>query len=370
MTLTDFDPPGFVDDLDSNASVLWSNWVSEQLSAARDRDGDGLFSHYGPRPQFFNALTHPPDADATEADITWTAFPRQVTVQSVGNRQRWQTADSSRDLQDEYCEWSVTRDATGKIRRVTFTSEGPEYWQFLATVHPERALALYQQHVDPAVQADDLFPAGRYEPRNPFNRTTTQGAMHLIQPANTLGAEIELAAAATLLRRKDGKLLTTEQELIRCARYGVATRHSDPHIGAQVNALARLNADITLANPVGLYIADLSTAGWETPDGCDPKRFWRITRGTPEKAVRAVYEVPVDLGYTVSDVRIGGQPIEYGAQIADFITIKLTGVATRIGQRPAHPIDGCVMRLEAQASTLVASVTAALDGPRPFAHRW
>ena len=86
----------------------------------------------------------PPAADATEKDITWSAFPRVVELGSVGDKQRWRTADSSRDVQDEYCEWNVTRDPqTDKITRVSFTSEGPEYWQFLAATAPDRLLELY-----------------------------------------------------------------------------------------------------------------------------------------------------------------------------------------------------------------------------------
>lgn len=35
-------------------------------------------------------------------------------------------ADASRDVQDEYLEWSVLRDNEKKIISVTFTCEGPE----------------------------------------------------------------------------------------------------------------------------------------------------------------------------------------------------------------------------------------------------
>ncbi len=99
---------------------------------------------------------------------------------------------------------------------------------------------------------------------------------------------------------------------------------------------------MTLANPVGLYFDDLLTAGWETPDGSDPRSFWTYVRGTEEKPVRAVYEVPSRLSYVVSDVTIGGRPIAFGAQIADFVRIKLTGVGTRFGQSTAAPMTGCL----------------------------
>ncbi len=172
-------------------------------------------------------------------------------------------------------------------------------------MNPGRVLALYLEHVSPAVTKADLFSAsGVYKPRNAWNDTTTEGAMDLIQRTNTLGAEIELAAAATITRVRNGAFLTGERELIECGRYGEVERFSDPHIGGEVNALARQKADITLANPVGLCIAGLSVAGWVTPDGSNPLDYWKVTRGTPSKPVRAVYKVPESKGFTVSDIKI------------------------------------------------------------------
>jgi hypothetical protein len=344
MALTKFDAPGFVTDLNPQAVSRWSDWISGQLDEARANDGGGDPS-FGPRPQFFNQLRTAAAGDATTKDIDWPAFPRVVQLSSVTDKQRWRSADSSRDLQDEYCEWSVMRDPNSdKIVRVMFTSEGPEYWQFLAAVDPGRVLELYKQHIGPQVKQADLFQGGQYNTRNRWNNSTTNGAMHLIQRSNTLGAEIELAAAATLVRRKNGVPITEAQELIACGAYGEPQRHSDPHIGAQVNELARAKADITLANPIGLYIAGLNVAGWVTPDGSNPADYWQITRGTKEKTLRAVYEVPAAKGFTVGDIKIAGRSIEFGAQIADFIRIKLTGLATRIGQSTAPPIDACVQQ--------------------------
>lgn len=342
MALTQFDAPGFLKDLNTAGLKAWSDFISEELDEARERR-DPQLSNFGPRPQFFNSLRTAPAADAVEKDITWSAFPRVVKIQSVSDRQRWRTADSSRDMQDEYCEWSVARDGQSeKITRVTFTSEGPEYWQFLASVNPQKVLELYRQHVSPKVNKSDLFQQGRYVARNRFNSSTTNGAMHLIQRNNTLTAEIELAAAASLVRKLDGELVTDEQALIECGQYGAPERHSDPHIGAVVNELARMKADVTLANPVGLFIGGLSVAGWQTPDGSNALDFWKIVRGTPEKALRAVYEVPQGRNFVVGDIKINGKPIEFGAQIADFITIKLTGLATRIGKSTVAPLEGCV----------------------------
>jgi hypothetical protein len=292
-----------------------------------------------------------------------------VRIQSVSDRQRLRSADSSRDAQDEYCEWSVTRDPhTEKIVRVTFTSEGPEYWGFLASSDPDKVVQLYRQHVSPEVKADHIFQRGAYIPRNRWNNSTANGAMHLIQRNNTLGAEIELAAAATIVRTIGGRTLDAEQELISCGQYGQPERNSDPHIGAVVNELARAKHDITLANPVGLCIAGLSVAGWQTPDGSPASDYWMITRGTPEKALRAVYEVPAGKGFTVGDITINSRNIEFGSQIADFITIKLTGLATRLGKSNVAPFTGCVQSTAPRPPQSLRSVAQALS-QRPAVSR-
>jgi hypothetical protein len=47
--------------------------------------------------------------------------------------------------------------------------------------------------------------------------------------------------------------------------------------------------------------------------------------------------VPAGKGYTVGDIRIGGLPIQYGGQIAENITVKLTGIACRQGSKLNSP---------------------------------
>lgn len=339
MPMTRFDPPGFLDDLDEAGKEEWSRRVAGWIDRARYGKPA---QNDGPRDQFFNPLTSSPASDAVVAAISWGAFPRQVRLNSANDQQRWRTADGSRDVQDEYCEWSVEREpVSGKILRVNFTCEGPEYWHFLAATAPDKLLQLYRQLASPQVQAADLFRNGGYDPLNKFNRSTSGGLVHLVQQANTLGAEIELAAAATIRRMRNGTELTDAQSLISCSRYGEPSRNSDPHIGEQVNALARQRADITLNNPIGLYFDSFNPVGWVTPDGADPRSFWRFTRGSDGHWVRAVYEVTPDKPYVVGDIKIAGRPIKFGAQIADFITMKLEGLATRIGLSTVAPVNGC-----------------------------
>ncbi|MFI6449312.1 hypothetical protein [Kitasatospora sp. NPDC050543] len=341
--LPSYAPPGNLQDLDATGLKAWDAFISDSVDQAAEGPDPRQVLNDSPRSQFYNLTKTDTATDAAEATVTWTAFPRIIKINSIGDTQRWQRADASRDVQDEYCEWSVTRNPEGKITQVTFTCEGPEYWSLLAQTDPDTVLRLYHQYISPQVQPGDLFGLdGVYQPRNRWNDSTSHGAMHLIQRNNTLGAEIELAAAATIVRKINGHELETQRELILCSKYGAPERNSDPNIGGAVNALARQKADISLANPVGLYFNDLATDGWATPDGSDPKAYWKYLRGDDAHPVRAVYEVPADRGFTVGDITIGGKPIQFGAQISDFITIKLTAVACRFGQSTTPPKTACV----------------------------
>jgi len=55
---------------------------------------------------------------------------------------------------DEYCEWSVTRDANGNIIRIDFVCENPEYWNTLWMISPETVRSLYEQTLNFQVPAD------------------------------------------------------------------------------------------------------------------------------------------------------------------------------------------------------------------------
>ena len=332
--LSQFDPPAFLDDFNEQQKAAWSRFISD-AEDSEIRPLDGI--------RFYNPTRTPTDDDQQTLDIEWTGFPRRVQISSSTDRIRWSRADASRDAQDEYLEWSVERDAqTRKITKVTFTCEGPEYWRFLGQSNPDLVLQLYRQHISTDVQQSDLFDiTGGYIARNRWNSTTTGGAMHLVQRNNTLLAEINISARSTIVRFINGRVLTGERELIDCGRYGDPERFSDPHIGGEVNKLARMDADITIANPVALYINGLSTNGWEAPDSSDPQPFWRVTRGTLDHTVRAVYEVPTDRDFVVGDIKINSVPIDFGAQIADLVTMRVTGLACRFGQSTVPRTTTC-----------------------------
>lgn len=352
-----FKPPGFATDLTPENQTQWSNFLSTNYFE-RSKKGSSD-ENDGPRKQFFDPTVDEVDSLPKEEIITWSAFPRQVAVSSTGDLQRWKKADSTRAVQDEYCEWSVHRDTNGRILWIDFTSEGPEYWKVMAQLQPETVVELYRKHIAIDIDQHDLFPAGQYEPLNRWNNSTSNGAMHLIQGANTLGAEIELAGGATIVRRRNGELVSNEQDLILCSGYGAPKRHSDPHIGAEINGLAREGRLITLADPVGLFIQGCDFSGFTLPThNVTAAQCWHIVRGTQERPLRVRFAPPDGENFTVSDVQVDGKAIAFGGQIADKISIALAGWATP-STNHLSITDGC---RKVSASPLAAVAAAAPAG--------
>lgn len=384
--LTRYDSPAFLPDFNSIPGQLdaWHSAVSAWFDQiiANDRTAFG-----GSPLQYFNAANLDPGGVIVEQAITWNAFPKEM-IRRYGRDRALVLADRLWPIerygspaadpddtsgtvgvlyrpQEEYCEWHVLRQAdSDKILRVTFTSEPPEYWQALFGLVPgsvdppiadqhfpgdkETLLRLYQELVSSQARFDDLVASadivdgagnvivakGQYNIYNKWN--TTLGIAHLNSPPNSLVAEIQLGADATI-RYMDpkGSLLVEPDALIGYAGYGGANRNSDPTIGASVNALARLGANVTLRNPVGLYMDHIDLSGWLAPDKKSVSDCVHIVRGLPGLVERMVVEIPRERGFAVSDLTIAGNPIRFGGQIAECITVKLVGLASILPK----PID-------------------------------
>ena len=318
-----FSAPAGLAELPAGALASWSDRVARIFERVRA----------DPYPQFYDPRDGDTPADHATKTVTWFGFPARLVVGAPSEEARWQRADASRDEQDEYLEWSVTRNADGKIVRVVFTCEVPEYWTHLHDEAPDLLLELCEQLTGTAVTLAQLRDGeGRYDPSSPLNSATTGDILHLQQSTNNLFAAVALVAGATILRREaDGTPVSDQQQLVICGGLGDPRRNSDPSIAAAVNDLAGQGAEITVADPAGLYIDGLVTGEMETPDGSDPASFWTIERGTPQRTLRARYEVPAGLGFTVGDVQLGGRPIAFGAQLADNVQMKVTAIASRLG---------------------------------------
>lgn len=328
-----FDAPGRIVEPTDDARQAWSRKVKSIFGGV-----------VGDFHQFYDPTDTDTPADAKPAPVGWPAFPATLLRGATTEQGRWRRADD-RQRQDEYCEWSVDRDTDGKIARVTFSTEVPELWEHIAAQDPDRLLALYHEFVDERARLDDLFRGDLYVRANKWNCSVDGRLAHLIQGNNTLEAAVRLAAEATV-RRVDaqGRPVTDQQILVRCAGLGNEFRFSDPRIAAAVNNAAGTGAEITLENPVGLYLDGLETSGMVTPhkgpDRKDPAEFWTIERGDADHAVRASFMVPPELDFKVGDIELDGRPIAFGAQLADRVTVRLTAVVKAAEREPQ--IEGCV----------------------------
>jgi hypothetical protein len=311
---------------------------------------------------FFSETTHTATGDDTP--VQWDAFPLALKrAFDKDNQARWAEADRlgyvERGIevstkmphrrQDEYCEWHAYRNGPGgAIDRIVFTSEAPEYWIELAKHDFATVLALYRTWVSPDVQEDDLrlarpirfgngiLDAGSYNPYNVWN--TEKGCMHLTHPANTLGAEINLAAQATISRKDNKGNRVTDVRRFACASdFRDVNRSSDPNIGSGVNltiwpstAGSKVKS-ITLADPVGLYIDDIDKGAITDEHGDVQPGWFKIERGVSGHGLMAVFKAPASSRIGMDKIRLEGLPVEYGGQLADKIRMVLYAKTADLG---------------------------------------
>ncbi|HEX8369732.1 MAG TPA: hypothetical protein VF604_14395 [Pyrinomonadaceae bacterium] len=336
MPLKQFDAPGFANDLDSDLKAGWSKKINNWI----ERERKNLPAPYNKF--FFNELQHPETENGSVASITWEGFPRYWILRFPNDeQQRWEASEKlytsqgeTFRYQDEYLEWRGVK-KNGKLDKVVFTCEGPEYWEFIADADEQLLLSLYRKYVSPAVQLNDLFTGTgtnrQYNRSNKWN--TTDGIAHLTHPANTLGAEINLAARASVLRKKGNvDPVTDTHDLVCCSGFGVESRFSDPTIGAAVNSFVRQGFSVTLNNPIGLYIRKLDTSGIEVPEGYQIRDFWKVIRGDKDKGMilRAEFGVPDGADFSLEDVIVGGNPLKLGAQLAELVEMVIYGKAFKL----------------------------------------
>lgn len=326
-----YSAPGKIDELTPQQLEKWNDTLAsifenEIGNAKRESTPDS------PIAWIYNPINNGGGTPATK-DIEWTAFPKTISDNAPTPEIGWQFADKSRDNQEEYCEWEVAQIGT-KIDRVTFTCETEDYYAFLAHEAPEMLLALYHKHVSPQVKLSDLIVDGGYKPQNKWNYPQLAGArgiiMHMAQTNNSFGAAVNLSAVASWPRVDEaGNPITGEQPLIACREFGVPGRHSDPHIGAQVNEFVRGGNEISFADPIGLYIHQIDTSEWKTPDGKPASDWIHVVRGTAEYRLRVVVRAPNGSPFTVSDLKISGKNVRFGGQIAEKIRIRIRAMARK-----------------------------------------
>jgi hypothetical protein len=375
-----FLPPANLKDFDrsqSHSADLYKAWHTQMSRLAGDATGN--------YPASFSDIDRPPGSGTPKAaSPEWTGLPRtikRIAGPSIAAAAKYVDAprpigawdpvdmtkyDPFRDAhgkpisgpayrsQDEYLEWAVKRDQDGVITRVLFTAEGPEYWDQIAA-DEDLLLNLYRElcENDTIAKSDLVFdqdvtwknPYNRGGPErfkkgsyNRYNKWNMEWAVHLTQPANTLGAEVTLALEATLPYGTPS--VTMDPDLACCAGYGGINRMSDPTIGSGVNTqVVQLGRRVALRNPIGLYIKRLQPNVFTLADGTPfdaQDQCWTVLRPDPNSVtdmiVRAQFQVPPGVTYKgkqlrVGDLYINNEQVVTGGQIADVVTMTLYALA-------------------------------------------
>lgn len=369
-----FTPPAGINDFDA-APSLYATWDTQMTQIFNSlKQSNDSYQNY---PALYSPID-PPAGTPVGASPTWPGLPKGLTAR-FGDDKGAELADkvipwgtnpddegfSSNPFQDtqgntflnngyrqqdEYLEWAVTRAADQTITQISFTCEGPEYWEVVAS-DKSLLLSLYRKYISDQVQDQDLvFPQdvtfidpndpsqtpqqynqGDY---NPYNKWNMAGAMHLTHPANTLGAEVTLAAQASALFTSGGKAVTSNPNLTCCQGIGEINRSSDPTIASKVNGAVVQGNFVTLRNPVGLYMLDFNAAAFTMPEGSPIPNFVGTylqkirTSADRTMTLRAVLKVPDGVMWqgrqmTVSDLKCNQKAIQFGGQVAAVITMGL-----------------------------------------------
>src|SRR4051812_43006700 len=163
-------PPANVDDLEGRPTR--NDFLDVWHASINDSFQNEIANLPSTNRLFFSESSSP--AASAELPVTWNAFPLSIGRNQPNNTvARWTAADQLATvdrapdgdppvlmpcrLQDEYCEWFVYRTTpNAPISRIVFTAEAPEYWIELARNDFDKVVDLYQTHVSPSVQPDDL----------------------------------------------------------------------------------------------------------------------------------------------------------------------------------------------------------------------
>jgi len=315
-----FSPPADIRDFPDEQQLQ----LKKQWHAELNRQFNPIVRQGG---RFFNQSIKGEDYELVGSrTIQWIVFPKEQLVKyhRDDRPQAFKSAEERNgsgvaDFKNEYCEWFEYRDDAGKLTSVVFTCEFPEYWQTLWDVSPERVAALYNELLDlppdELVSVKDLSDGnGRYKWTNPYN--TVKGQVHMVQSINTISALMGLLSGS---QNPD----TLRDNFESWKGIALEFKAADARVVIDLNTLMRKGLHYTLKDPVGMYILDWNDDGWTFGDGSPAGDNWDIIRGNKDgQILRVAYHIPDG-----QDLYIGGTKVEFGGQIAEHVTVGITGLA-------------------------------------------
>jgi hypothetical protein len=253
----------------------------------------------------------------TRTTVSWLAFPRSVSGSPS-------EIDAGRfRKQDEYVEWRVAREGDGRISRIIFTTEFPEYYQALAAHSFDSLQEGIVEVTGTAPSAAELFGPGfnpaaatplarqqqlvTFAARNPWN-SGQRDILFLTHGSNTLGALFNLLGHCGVGKPQIPMGAVCDDVGQFCG----AGRNSDPVVCAAAQGLRRNNQGFSLTDPAGIRILRLDGIwklnGQQVDINNSPA--WSISRG----GRRAVLQVSPQL-------TMGDDAITSGTQVSTRLKV-------------------------------------------------
>jgi hypothetical protein len=369
--------PGFTTDLGDNGREGWSAYINGILNGGGGRPGvlaSAASANGGVTPSVL--LDGDPTLEPGLLAVDWKGYP--VRVKQTLNKTDakldpcidWVRARETMGravCHEEYLEWRTVRRSDGKIMRVEFTTETPDYWARLARFEPSKVVELAARFsgeapsqidirelfgttldpftIDPfsakgaelerAYRQQNWSSGGRI--RGAYNNGT-KAMMHMAISANSTNAAVALAVFAAFPHGKrvgaDEVPLSGAEAILGTAQSAVTCRNSDPTIVGVVIESVFAGAKVALMEAIGLYIlTEPEAIGLTFADGSPVPSSWiSRQRGSDKHSnpvqtdlfQRLVIEAPPGSSQTVSDLLDpNGKAITSGTQIARHLNVAL-----------------------------------------------
>jgi hypothetical protein len=305
-----------------------------QVKEVYQRSMESIYDSFARRPDsaftWVEAFDHLSGGQQSSVvPVDWPAFPLTLTAVATDDE-----IDADRfQFQDEYVEWRVER-KRGKIARITFMTEFPEYYQAFAEVGAGALIEAVREAIpgaNPTIR--ELFGAGPNPDQQPLiaranrfrNNLTSnpwnsgrKGILCLTQQFNTMNALFNLVAECGVL---DGGGEPEDT----CGNVGGACgsgRNSDPRICTEAQRAVRNRSAISLKDPVGIFIRRLlgtwkiNGAEVDINDTSSNQGAWLVSRN----GRRAVLDVS-------KGVTIGDDEIVSGTQVSKQLIVSAEVIA-------------------------------------------
>lgn len=365
--------PGYVSDLGPIGQRGWEAYISEILNGTPGKKGviaEAKQANGGVAPSVL--LDGDPALVPGIVPVDWQGYPvrvKQTLNQSDAKLDPfidWTRAGETVGraiCHEEYLEWRTVRRADGKVIRLEFTTETPDYWAKLARYEPRKLVELAAKFAGETTDKVDVrelfgtadpfsvdpFSAAGEDVENAFIQQNwsingrirgaynngTKSILHMSNSVNSVNAAVALAVFAAYPHGKQigpNQIALSGPEAIEATtQAAVNCRNSDPTIVGLAVETVFGGCKVALMEAIGLYLVSVNQAGLTFSDGSAVPQAWfsyeRGSRSTNNPTgvdlfQRLVVEAPPGSSTVVGDLLDqDGNLVKSGTQIARLINV-------------------------------------------------